>query len=228
MKAFDEAAHAGLEHFDPGYVAGYDGKSGIDEEAELELLRRAGLAAGTVMVDLGAGTGRTVLLAAPIAREVVAVDVSGPMLARLRDALEARALTNVRIVQAGFLSYEHAGEPPTLVHSRNALHHLPDPQKLEALRRIAALLAPGGRFLLRDLVWSFPREQANEVFERWFEAAPDDPSRGWTRAELEEHVRTEHSPWSDELERMLDEAGLEILAREHRSETFADYICARR
>jgi SAM-dependent methyltransferase len=228
MNAFDEAAHAGVEHFDPDYVAGYDGKSGMDEEAELELLRRAGLTADTVMVDLGAGTGRTVLLAAPLAREVVAVDVSAPMLARLQGALDARALTNVRIVQAGFLSYDHSGDPPTLVHSRNALHHLPDPQKLDALQRVASLLAPGGRFVLRDLVWSFPRERASEVFERWFDAAPDDPSRGWTRAELEEHVRTEHSPWSDELERMLDDAGLDILEREHRSDTFADYICARR
>lgn len=32
MSAFDEAAHAGAEHVDPEYVAGYDVKSGVDED----------------------------------------------------------------------------------------------------------------------------------------------------------------------------------------------------
>ena len=228
MTSFDEVSHAGREHFDPEYVAGYDAKSGVDEAAELALLRRAGLDGSTVMVDLGAGTGRTVLLAAPIARSVVAVDVSEPMLERLRADVTARDLDNVHVVHAGFLSYEHDGEPPTLVHTRNALHHLPNDQKAEALRRIAALLAPGGRFLLRDLVWSFPREDADGVLERWFEAAAEDPARGWTRAELEEHVREEYSPWGDELEAMLADAGLEILERDVRSQIYADYICVSR
>lgn len=227
MIGFDEAANAGCEHFDPEYVAGYDAKSGVDEAFELALLERGGLSPETIVVDLGAGTGRTAILAAEVAHEVVAVDVSAPMLARLHEEIVLRGLTNVRVVEAGFLTYEHEGPPATLVHSRNALHHLPDTEKPTALRRVAELLAPNGRFVLRDLVWSFPREQANEVFERWFEAAPEDSSRGWTRAELEEHVRTEHSPWSDDLERMLEAAGFEILEREYRSQTFADYICAR-
>jgi SAM-dependent methyltransferase len=225
MSSFDEAAHAGREHFDPEYVAGYDAKSGVGEQEELELLESAGLSTETIMVDFGAGTGRTALLAASIARQVVAVDVSPAMLAPLRTEVAKRKLANVRVVEAGFLTYEHKGAPPSLVHSRNALHHLPDSEKALALSRIARLLDSGGSFILRDLVWSFPRDRADEVLARWFAAAADDPATGWTRVELEEHVQTEHSPWSDDLERMLEAAGFAIVERDYRSPTFADYVC---
>ena len=40
---FDEGAHAGPEHLDPGYVAAYDQKSGADPVDDLVVLRRHGL-----------------------------------------------------------------------------------------------------------------------------------------------------------------------------------------
>jgi SAM-dependent methyltransferase len=58
-------------------------------------------------------------------------------------------------MRAGFLSYEHEGDPPDAVFTRNALHHLPDFWKAAALERIARLLRPRGVLLLRDIVYSF-------------------------------------------------------------------------
>jgi SAM-dependent methyltransferase len=220
---FDEAAHAGSEHLDAAYVAAYDAKAGVDVAAELDLLRVNGLGPDTTLVDLGAGTGLLAAAAAPHCRRVVAVDPSPAML----DVVRARTPA-VECVEAGFLTYAHHGEPPQLVYSRNALHHLPDFWKAVALERIARLLAPGGTLLLRDLVFSFPPAEAESALDAWFAAAPESGDRGWTRAELEAHVRDEHSTFSWLLEPMLEQAGLAIRDAVHsESRTFSRYVCVR-
>jgi SAM-dependent methyltransferase len=215
---FDERAHAGPEHLEPGYVARYDAKTQADVEADLELLRRRGLGPQTTFVDLGAGTGVLAAAARPHCRRVVAVDPSPAMVAELR----ARGL---EAVEAGFLTYAHEGEPPQLVHSRNALHHLPDFWKGIALARVHDLLAPGGTFVLRDLVYSFEPAEADERLEAWFAGAAPSTDVGWTRAELEQHVRTEHSTYTWLLEPLLEHAGFEILEAEQRAGAYATYVC---
>ena len=72
----DERAHAGPEHLDPAYVAGYEAKSDVDVQEELALLLAHGLDGKTTLVDLGAGTGALALVAASHCRRVVAVDGS--------------------------------------------------------------------------------------------------------------------------------------------------------
>jgi SAM-dependent methyltransferase len=142
---FDEVAHAGLEHLDTDYVAAYDTKSPTDWSEDVEALLEFGVGATSTVLDLGAGTGTFARAIAPSVARVVAVDVSEPMVAAMR----ARGL---EAVCAGFLSYEHAGDPPDAVFTRNALHHLSDFWKAVALERIARLLRPGGALRLRDLV----------------------------------------------------------------------------
>ncbi len=140
----DELAHAGGEHLDAGYVAGYDRKAGTDPTADLELLRDHGLDETSTLIDLGAGTGGLALAAARACRRVVAVDVSPAMLSALRARAEEMRLANVECVRAGFLTYAHRGDPADFVYSRNALHHLPDFWKGIALRRVASMLRPNG------------------------------------------------------------------------------------
>jgi ubiquinone/menaquinone biosynthesis C-methylase UbiE len=225
---FDETGHAGAEHLDPQYVAGYDRKAGTDPDDDVAVLRRAGVNEHSTVVDLGAGTGTFAVAMAPWCREVIAVDVSAPMLAETRARCAQLGLDNVRCVEAGFLSYEHRGPPVDAVYSRNALHHLPDFWKSVALSRVAALLAPGGVLRLRDLVYSFEPADAAAVLERWFAGASATGEVGWTRAELEEHVRTEYSPYSWMLEPMLERCGFEIRTAEYSaSGTYAAYTCAR-
>lgn len=217
----DEAEHAGPEHLDPHYVAGYDAKTRLDLDGALELLRRNGLGSDTTLVDLGCGTGLLAIAAAAEARRVVGVDPSPAMLEVARRRSDA-----VEWVRAGFLTYEHVGDPPQLVHSRHALHHLPDFWKGIALARIHDLLAPGGVFLVRDLVYDFEPREAHARIEAWFETAAPTTAEGWTRNELEEHVRGEYSTFAWLLESLLAHAGFEVLEREIRGGIYATYVCA--
>src|SRR5687767_7343183 len=72
----DEVAHAGMEHFDPGYVPTYDQKAGTNPQEDLAELQGLGLSTSHTLVDLGAGTGTFALAAAPYCKRVIAVDVS--------------------------------------------------------------------------------------------------------------------------------------------------------
>ena len=85
------------------------------------MLAAHGLNETSTVVDLGSGTGRFALAAARRFGQVTAVDISPAMLQLLRERAAAAAVTNVACVQAGFLSYQHAGSPADAVYTRNAL-----------------------------------------------------------------------------------------------------------
>ena len=219
---YDELAHAGPEHLDPAYVAAYDAKSPTDWSEEIAELLRVGVGATSTVVDLGAGTGAFARSIAPHVARVVAVDVSEAMVAAMR-------LGGVEAVRAGFLSYEHEGDPPDAVTTRNALHHLPDFWKVMALERIARLLRPGGVLLLQDIVYSFEPADASTAFAIWLASAPTDSSKGWTAEQLAEHAREEYSTFTWLLEPMLERAGFEIRTRRpSQNAIYAAYTCIRR
>jgi SAM-dependent methyltransferase len=224
----DEHAHAGEEHLDPLYVAGYDRKAGFDPSEDLDALRLHGLDPDSVVVDLGAGTGTFTVAVAPLCRQVVAVDVSPAMTAALRARVENLGLDNVTVVDGGFLSYEHVGELADMIFTRNALHQLPDFWKAIALERMASFLRPHGILRLRDLVFDFAPHEAAERLEAWMSDAVTDPSIGWTAQELAEHVRGEFSTYSWLLDAMLDRTGFDIVERTFRRSAYGAYTCKRR
>jgi SAM-dependent methyltransferase len=224
----DELARAGPEHLDRAYAAAYDRKAAFDAAEDAARLGRLGLDGTATLVDLGAGTGALALAAASLCRRVVAVDVSAAMLDVTREEAARRGVTNLELEQAGFLTYEHRGDPAEFVYSRNALHHLPDFWKAIALRRIGDFLRPGGVLFLRDLVFSFEPGDAAIAIETWLAGAADEPAEGWTRSELEAHVRDEHSTFTWLLEPMLERAGFEIHEAEDRASAYAAYVCTYR
>lgn len=224
----DELAHAGSEHLDAEYIQGYDRKSAVDPLEDVELLRGLGLNETHTLVDLGAGTGVIPLAVAALCQRVVAVDVSSGMLAYLGEQAKRSGIANIECVQAGFLSYQHQGDPADFVYSRNALHHLPDFWKAIALKRIAALLKPGGVLRLHDLVFSFEPSEADQTIEAWLAGAAERPEDGWTRAELETHVREEYSTFSWLLEPMIERAGFRIQEASHRpARVYSAYTCVK-
>jgi ubiquinone/menaquinone biosynthesis C-methylase UbiE len=225
----DELAYAGKEHLDPSYVTTYDRKSAHDHSDDLAVLRAMGLNQESVVLDLGAGTGSFALAVAPSCRRVIAVDVSPAMLAYMRAQAGEQGIDNLEVVHGGFLSYEHAGDPVDIVYSRNALHHLPDFWKAVALQRIAEILKPGGVLRLHDLVYNVDPDEIAPTIEAWLAGARDRPEDGWTRAELETHVRDEYSTFSWLHEALLERAGFEIREATYRpSKIYTAYTCVRR
>jgi SAM-dependent methyltransferase len=225
---WDELKGAGPEHLDASYVAAFDRKSAFDPEPDLAVLKAHGLGASSTLLDYGAGTGVFAIAASRICRRVVAIDVSPAMLELLRRNVAGQHVGNVEVVAQGFLTYEHQGEPADFVYSKNALHHLPDFWKAIALERIAIAMKKGGVFRLRDLVYSFEPRQTARVIESWLSSAPANAAEGWTREELETHIREEFSPYSWVLEAFLVRAGFEIREANYSdTQVFASYTCIR-
>ena len=226
----DERAHAGREHFDEQHARRYDAKMDAEAAEEVRRLVDAGvLDRRSSVVDIGAGSGQFALAVAPACERVVAVDVSPVMLARLAEKIDRGAVSNVEVVEAGFLTYRHSGTPADVVYSRFALHHLPDFWKAIALGRIAEILRPGGVLRLSDVVYSFPVADAEQRIEAWItETMSADVERGWTRAEIAEHVRDEHSTFTWLLEPMIKAAGFELIDIDYSaSDMLARYLCRR-
>ncbi|MGL6278658.1 MAG: class I SAM-dependent methyltransferase [Gaiella sp.] len=123
-------------------VPGYD-------RLEAEVAVATGSGARSVL-ELGTGTGETarrVLDRHPDA-QIVGVDASPGMVKVARKSLPADRVT----VHVGRLEDPLPEGPFDLVVSCLAVHHLQGPSKANLFRRIAANLAPGGRFVLADVV----------------------------------------------------------------------------
>jgi ubiquinone/menaquinone biosynthesis C-methylase UbiE len=225
----DELAHAGPEHLDRAFVAGYDRKQGYPDPAEdLAVFEAHGLDGTSAVLDLGAGTGQFALAAARRFGHVTAVDVSPAMITLLRERAAAAGLANLECVRAGFVSYEHSGPPADGVYTRNALHQLPDFWKAVALDRVARIMRPGGVLRLRDLIYDFGPAEAAGVFQGWSDHAASDPADGYTSADYAEHIRTEFSTFRWLLEPILAAAGFEIVTAEFSGRLYGAYTCVKR
>ena len=226
----DEVASAGRENLDADHVARYDSKEDAGAAGEVELLKPLGLTSSSVVVEFGVGTGQFTLAVAPWCGRVIAVDVSPPMLSRLQAKVDAGNLGNVKVVQSGFVSYEHTGDPADVVYSRFALHHLPDFWKGIALARMRRLLRPGGVLRLWDVVYNFEPQDAEARIEAWCATGRDTAAfepldDGWGRWELEEHVRDEHSTYAWVLEAMFERTGFAVEQAEYSDDAiFAKYV----
>ncbi|HEY5170661.1 MAG TPA: class I SAM-dependent methyltransferase [Acidimicrobiia bacterium] len=105
------------------------------------------VAAETVL-DLGTGTGETLRRVAgrhPTAR-LIGIDESDRMLAVARKVVPGADLRVAR------LQDDLPEGPFDLVVSALAVHHLDAPEKAALFRRVATRLAPGGRFVLADVI----------------------------------------------------------------------------
>jgi len=225
----DERAHAGAEHLDPAFVAGYDRKQGWPDPAtDIAVFQAHGLDAASTIVDLAAGTGQFALAAARVFGRVVAVDVSPAMVTYLRDRAAGHTGSRPDIVQAGFLGYQHDGPPADGVYTRNGLHQLPDFWKVLALDRMAGILRPGGVLRVRDLIYDFPAGQASEVFAGWLANAAHDPAAGYTASDYAEHIRGEHSTFRWLFEPMLAATGFEIVDVEYDRQLYGTYTCLKK
>jgi ubiquinone/menaquinone biosynthesis C-methylase UbiE len=221
----DEQSHAGNENLDPQHVKQYDLKEDACAIEELKLLETLGLNDQSSVIDFGAGTGQFTIVVAPKCARVIAVDVSPVMLDVLDEKVKNSELSNIEIIRSGFLTYEHIGQPVDFVYSRFALHHLPDFWKVMALKRIRSMIRKGGVFRLWDVVYSFEPKESENRLEAWCATLNDHEENGWTRSDIEEHIRDEHSTYTWLLEPMIQRCGFTIEQTEYSEDSiFAKYV----
>jgi hypothetical protein len=91
------------------------------------------------------------------------------------------------------------------------------------------ILRPGGVLRLSDVVYSFEPSNAEEQIQAWCSTAPAETSNGgWVRADLEEHVRDEHSTFTWLLEPIVRRCGFAIEDAEYSADGIsAKYVLRR-
>ncbi len=150
----------GQFHFDPDNYAQLMAEEVPAYPRLQDAVRAAAAGAEGVarVLDLGTGTGVTaaaVLAEYPDAR-LVGIDASVRMLRHARASLPEGT-----VLWVGRLQGRLPEGPFDLAVSALAVHHLDGDEKAELFGRVAACLAPGGRFVLGDIV--IPDDPADVV-----------------------------------------------------------------
>jgi tRNA (cmo5U34)-methyltransferase len=182
-------------HWDPvGYLSLMREEVPDYERFQDETAAAAGTRAERVL-ELGTGTGETarrVLARNPSAR-LIGVDASDEMLAHARAALPAERV-ELRVAR---LEDPLPEGPFDLVISALAVHHLVAGAKADLFARMAAVLGPGGRVVIGDVVipddpgdaitpiddgYDMPERVADQL--QWLEDAGLRASVSWARRDL--------------------------------------------
>jgi L-threonylcarbamoyladenylate synthase len=149
---YDELGPAlgGQYHFRPeSYEAEIREDIPAYEELQAQLVAASGAGARRIL-ELGTGTGATArpLLDRHPEASLVGVDVSAEMLGAARARLPGERV-ELRVAR---LQDELPRGPFDLVASALAVHHLDGEEKARLFERVRDVLAPGGRFVLADVV----------------------------------------------------------------------------
>lgn len=122
------------------------------------------------ILELGCGSGRVTVPLLRDGHHVVALDASAPMLRRLDERLThagAAARARCRAVSGDLRTFSVGGRFPLVIAAFNVVEHLYTRVELAAcLRRVAAHLAPGGRFAF-DVQVPDPAWLARDPRRRW-------------------------------------------------------------
>ena len=119
-----------------------------------ELLRRAGIARGMRVLDLGCGIGDVSLMASRLVGShghVVAIDIDGASVSTAQERARTRGLQNVRFLQSAVEEYR-AGQLFDAVTGRHILMHGREP--LDLLRSAWENLRDGGVAVFQEFDFS--------------------------------------------------------------------------
>ena len=226
----DELAHAGPEHLDAAFIAGYDKKQGYPDPGEdLAAFEARGLGRSSTVVDIGAGTGqfadpRGAAVRARGRGRCVACHGGRPAAegghrGGGQPRLRARGVLQLRprgAARGRRLHQERAAPGPGLLEGDRAAA---DRGHAAAGRRAAAA---GSRSSTSS------RGRRAEIFAGWFAGAAADPADGYTAADYAEHIRTEYSTYRWLLEPLLAAAGFEIIEVSFERRLYGAYTCVKR
>jgi len=226
---YDEMQQVGTDYTDEAQVQAYDLRMqklrDIKKETEttIDLLD---INKNHTILEFGTGTGSFAIEVAKHCAQVHAVDISPQMLELAKQKAKEANAENIEFHKSGFLTYTHKGGVLDAVVSQLALHHLPDFWKLIAIKRIYKMLKDGGKFYLRDTVYSFNVEDYSFFFNNLIRGVKS--VAGEELAEdLKIAIRDEYSTLDWVMEGLLERAGFSIDKAEYSEGFMAVYVCTK-
>src|SRR5436190_9420910 len=129
-----------------------------DEEARRLLVEFAGAAPEATVLDVACGPGLVVCAFAAVVRHATGIDVTPAMIERGRALAAEKGLANVAWQVGDVLPLPYPDGACSLVVSRFAFHHFPEPRAV--LAEMKRVCAPGGRVALVDVSASDDRAKA--------------------------------------------------------------------
>lgn len=118
-----------------------------------------------VVADLGCGTGNVAEILAPVVKEVIAVDQSGPMLDAARKRLGEITAKRVRFVESDLEHLPLADASVDAAICVLVLHHIEDPSLVIA--EMKRIVRPGGVVLVVDMIRHEHAEYKQTMGHRW-------------------------------------------------------------
>jgi SAM-dependent methyltransferase len=214
---YNERRRIGL---DSAVASIYDRHDDSDLRARAALTM-LGVKSGWRVADIGCGNGVLACEAALMSAEVDAIDISPAMLA-LADIQARDRKVAVRTQPAGPLSFAYKPDSYDLIVSEFTLHHLPDFWKAVALARIFCALKPGASFYLRDIVFVRAPDGVERDIEAWADFSIK--NHDFDRDSVITHMRDEHSTFGWVMERMLTDAGFNLVSADYHAPLHGTYL----
>ena len=224
---YDEFDQVGVDYDDPAEVEAYDARHATFRDIDAEcaaILDALAVPSQSVVIEIGTGTGAFAIHAARRCSKVHAVDVSDPMMDFVQQRAARAGLENITCCRAGFLTYEHTGEPADALVTSMALHHLPDFWKGIALDRMNGMLKPGGQLYVHDVIFEQADLEAN--IERWIDKLGK-VGGAQLRDEIATHIREEFSTFDWIMDGLLQRAGFRIVSKEMVEGVIGTYVCVK-
>src|SRR5215471_8266568 len=133
-------------------------------EALERIVKMAEAGPDDTVLDVACGPGLLTCAFARVARHAAGIDITPAMLDQARKTQQEQGLTNVSWQSGDVLSLPYPDHHFSIVVSRFAFHHLPDP--LSALKEMKRVCKPGGRVVVADMAPSPEKADALNAMER--------------------------------------------------------------
>ncbi len=153
-----------------------------DEEALKLVVDFTGAGPNDTVLDVACGPGLVVCAFAQVVRHATGIDLTPAMIERARTLQTEKRLTNVTWQVGDVLPLPYPNASFSIVASRFAFHHFPDPQGV--LMEMKRVCTPGGKVVVIDVTASPDPEKA-ATYNRMEKLRDPSHVRGLPLTELE-------------------------------------------
>lgn len=153
-----------------------------DEEALKLLVEFTSVRPDDTMLDVACGPGLVVCAFAQVVRHATGIDLTPAMIERARTLQTEKGLTNVTWQVGNVLPLPYPDASFSIVTSRFAFHHFPDPKAV--LAEMKRVCTPNGKVVVIDVMAS-PDPQKAAAYNRMEKLRDPSHARGLPLTELE-------------------------------------------